>query len=107
MVYRYGQKIQKHGRNIKKYVIGATATLLMAGGMAIPALADNSGDGSGYGTQPGFSESLSHTECAGHGAFGAFGKDNNFAGGASGDRTAYNNSTLCGNPQGAAGQLNP
>jgi hypothetical protein len=41
------------------------------------------------------------------GSFNAFGKDNNFAGGASGDRTAYNNSTLCGNPQGAAGELNP
>jgi hypothetical protein len=37
----------------------------------------------------------------------AFGKNWNFAGGASGDRTAFNNSTLCGNPQGAAGELNP
>jgi hypothetical protein len=45
--------------------------------------------------------------CAGHGSFGAFGQDNNFAGGANGDGTAYNNSTLCGNPQGAAGELNP
>ena len=27
------------------------------------------------------------TECAGHGAFGAFGKDNNFAGGANGEQT--------------------
>jgi hypothetical protein len=47
------------------------------------------------------------TICAGHGSFGAFGKNWNFAGGASGDRTAFNNSTLCGNPQGAAGELNP
>jgi hypothetical protein len=50
---------------------------------------------------------MNNTECAGHGGFGAFGMDNNFAGGASGDRTAFNNSTLCGNPQGAAGELNP
>jgi len=34
---------------------------------------------------------------------GDFGHD--FRGGASGDRTAFNNSTLCGNPQGAGGQL--
>jgi hypothetical protein len=55
----------------------------------------------------GCATSSSNTICAGHGSFGAFGKDNNFAGGASGDRTAFNNSTLCGNPQGAAGELNP
>ena len=53
----------------------------------------------------GCEHSRADTSCAGHGGFGAFGKDNNFAGGASGDRTAYNNSTLCGNPQGAAGEL--
>jgi len=52
---------------------------------------------------------MENTPCAGHGAFGAFGDKgdvyHDFRGGASGDRTAYNNSTLCGNPQGAAGQL--
>ena len=81
----------------------------LAAVLAVPvvAMADNSGDGSGYGTQPGYAKANANTPCAGHGAFGAFGKDNNFAGGASGDRTAYNNSTLCGNPQGAAGELNP
>ena len=81
----------------------------LAAALAVPvaASADNSGDGSGYGTQPGFATANANTPCAGHGAFDAFGKNNNFAGGASGDRTAYNNSTLCGNPQGAAGQLNP
>jgi hypothetical protein len=83
--------------------------VLFAFALAVPvaASADSSGDGSGYGTQPGFEQATANTPCAGHGAFGAFGKDNNFAGGASGDRTAYNNSTLCGNPQGAAGELNP
>src|SRR5437868_6718897 len=46
--------------------------------------------------------------CAGHGAFGAFGQNgdygHDFRGGANGDRTAFNNSTLCGRPQGAAGE---
>ena len=53
----------------------------------------------------GCAHAMANTPCAGHGAFGAFGKNNNFAGGASGDRTAFNNSTLCGNPQGRAGTL--
>lgn len=69
--------------------------------LAVPvvALADNSGDGSGYGTQPGYAKANANTPCAGHGAFGAFGKDNNFAGGANGQLTGYYNSSLCGNPQ--------
>lgn len=37
---------------------------------------------------------------AGSGAFGFFGKDNNFAGGANGQQTGLNNSSLCGNRQG-------
>ena len=71
-------------------------------GLALPAagLAGNSGDGSEYGTQPGFAVANSNTPCAGHGAFGAFGKDNNFAGGANGTQTGLNNSLLCGNRQG-------
>ena len=55
----------------------------------------------------GCEHSQANTKCAGHGAFGAFGKDNSLAGGADGDNTAYNNSTLCGNPQGAAGEVTP
>jgi hypothetical protein len=57
----------------------------------------------------GCENSSANTVCAGHGSFGAFGENgdvwHDFRGGASGDRTAYNNSTLCGNPQGAAGEL--
>ena len=57
----------------------------------------------------GCDQSMGNTICAGHGSFGAFGDKgdvyHDFRGGASGDRTAYNNSTLCGNPQGAAGVL--
>ena len=53
----------------------------------------------------GCDHSMANTKCAGHGAFGAFGKDNSLAGGANGDATGYYNSILCGNPQGAAGVL--
>ena len=63
-------------------------------------LAGNAGDGSGYGTQPGFEVATEQTLCAGHGAFGAFGKDYNLAGGANGYQTGINNSALCGNRQG-------
>jgi hypothetical protein len=78
--------------------------------LAVPAagLSDPGGQSGSYcGASATGCENSSSTVCSGHGSFGAFGKDENFAGGASGDRTAYNNSTLCGNPQGAAGQLNP
>ena len=37
---------------------------------------------------------------AGSGAFGFFGRDNNFAGGANGEQTGKNNSAVCGNRQG-------
>jgi hypothetical protein len=37
---------------------------------------------------------------AGSGAFGYFGKDNNLAGGANGQQTGINNSSVCGNRQG-------
>ena len=37
---------------------------------------------------------------AGSGAFGYFGKDNNMAGGANGQQTGLNNSSVCGNRQG-------
>jgi hypothetical protein len=82
-----------------------------AAALAFPAagLSDPGGQSGTYcgASANGCAHSMANTECAGHGGFGAFGKDNNFAGGANGDATAFNNSTLCGNPQGAAGQLNP
>jgi hypothetical protein len=70
--------------------------------LALPAigLSGNAGDGSDYGTQPGFSVANGNTPCAGHGAFGIFGKDYNLAGGANGYQTGINNSALCGNRQG-------
>ena len=78
----------------------AAAVVTGALAFAPAAFAGNAGDGSGYGTQPGFGVATSHTECAGHGAFGYFGKDFNMAGGANGYETGMNNSALCGNRQG-------
>ncbi len=83
----------------KKCIVGLAASVALFGAMAAPTLAGNAGDGSGYGTQPGYAVANGNTPCAGHGAFGAFGKDANFAGGADGTQTGINNSTLCGHPQ--------
>jgi hypothetical protein len=88
------------GKIIATLVIAAAA-LLGSGGTANAAYCGASDNGC--------DQSMANTPCAGHGSFGAFGEKgdvyHDFRGGASGDRTAYNNSTLCGNPQGAAGQL--
>ena len=85
---------------IASLVIAAAALV----GFASPASAEYCG-ASGNGCD----NSSANTVCAGHGSFGAFGEKgdvgHDFRGGASGDRTGYNNSTLCGNPQGAAGEL--
>ena len=89
-------------RIIATLVISAAASF----GMSDLAAAD-SGTYCGSSSN-GCDQSSANTICAGHGSFGAFGgRDNNFAGGASGDRTAFNNSTLCGNPKGAAGTVAP
>ena len=78
----------------------AIAAVLGSLALAPSAFAGNAGDGSDYGTQPGFTVSTSHTPCAGHGAFGWLGKDFNRAGGANGQETGLNNAGLCGNRQG-------
>jgi hypothetical protein len=82
----------------------AAAALLGSGGAANAAYCDASSNGCAH------SGAMTPDDCAGHGGFGAFGEKgdagfHDFRGGASGDRTAYNNSTLCGRPQGAAGTL--
>ncbi len=79
----------------------------------VPAFAQDPTD-HGYGSQPGYSVSASHTVCQGHGAFGAFGAKgdvvhdfgvnnpgSNGVPGANGQATGDNNSNLCGNPQSA------
>lgn len=93
---------------------------ILAAALAISgaAWAGNAGDGSGYGTQPGYSNAIANSNgCAGAGAFGAFGAGFNFGNstsghvpyagnaqngnGADGQATGANNANLCGNPQGA------
>ena len=75
-------------------------------GFASPASAEYCGASS-----HGCTTAFGNTPCAGHGSFGAFGENgdigHDFRGGANGDQTAFNNSGLCGNPQGAAGVLEP
>jgi len=95
---------QKKGIQVGKIIAAlviAAAALLGSGGVANAGYCDQSSNGC--------DNAFGNTICAGHGAFGAFGDKgdvgHDFRGGASGDRTAFNNSTLCGNPQGAAGQL--
>ncbi len=85
---------------MRKFVVVAAVPVALLVTGAAPAFAGSAGDGSGYGTQPGYAVANGHTVCAGHGAFGAFGKDYNLAGGADGAATGAANSSLCGNPQG-------
>lgn len=88
------------GKYLAALVIAAAA-FLGSGGIANAAYCDASANGC--------DNSMDNTICAAHGAFGAFGQKGDFGhdfrGGANGDATAFNNSTLCGNPQGAAGRL--
>ena len=90
--------------NIKKLLIGLSVSSVMLGISAVPVFAGNAGDGSGYGTQPGHERVIEvGAQCgsgAASGAFGAFGKDYNMAGGANGVQTGLNNSAVCGNRQG-------
>jgi hypothetical protein len=97
-------------------IVGVTGSLAFT----TVAWAGNEGDGSGYGTQPGFDVASANTVCSGHGSFGAFGKSWNlgieaspgngnpqhaligsFPGpGTDGTQTGLNNSAPCGNRQG-------
>ena len=89
---------------MKRIIVTLAISVAATFGMSGVAAAD-SGNYCGS-SENGCDHSSDNTICSGHGSFGAFGgQDNNFAGGASGDRTAYYNSILCGNPQGAAGTL--
>lgn len=73
----------------------AVGALTVVAAAAVPALASDNDD------PP--SQIPQHAQCghaAGSGAFGAFGQDNNVAGGADGYQTGLNNSALCGNRPG-------
>lgn len=92
--------------SFKNISITTVTTAIMLGSMAVPVLAaGNSTPGiDRYLDNPGRQQATEvGAQCgtgAGSGAFGFFGKDNNFAGGANGQQTGLNNSALCGNRQG-------
>jgi hypothetical protein len=93
---------------MKKLIAAAVLALALA------APAGAAADAGGYGSQPGYEVANGNTQCAGHGAFGAFGNfgdvvhdfghvypgDSNGKPGANGEQTGINNGTLCGNRQG-------
>ena len=91
---------------IKRMMATAGASALLLGSMTLPALAaGNSEPGiDRYNDNPGRQQATEvGAQCdsgAGSGAFGFFGKDNNLAGGANGEQTGINNSSVCGNRQG-------
>lgn len=89
------------------FVCAALAMLVSATGAFAdqPTSPGNSTPGAArYESNPGRQQATEvGAQCgtgAGSGAFGYFGKDNNFAGGANGYQTGVNNSSICGNRQG-------
>jgi hypothetical protein len=95
-------------------LIAAAAIVGFAGAASTAAFAGNAGDGSDYGTQPGYDGAIANSDgCAGAGAFGFFGTDWNLGiedghaligsypgPGTDGTQTGLNNSQNCGNRQG-------
>jgi len=85
--------------NIKKMIAGALVSAAAVGAMEFPAFAA-SNDYCGSSANGCAQAAAAGAQCgtgAASGAFGAFGKDNNFAGGANGQLTGLNNSGVCGN----------
>jgi hypothetical protein len=101
MKYNIYTGVQRAKSKTKRIIIGTAASAIMVVGGAIPALAANdycgaSANGCEHAAEAG-------AQCgtgAASGSFGAFGQDNNFAGGANGQQTGLNNSAVCGNRQG-------
>ncbi len=88
--------------NIKKMLLGVGVSASLFGSMAVPAFAA-SNNYCGSSDNGCDQAALVGAQCgsgAASGAFGAFGKGNNFAGGANGHQTGLNNSAVCGNRQG-------
>jgi hypothetical protein len=79
----------------------AAAQLAIGGSVAAVALSGSPAVASDFYNPP--PQIPQHAQCgtgAASGSFGAFGKNNNFAGGANGPVTGDNNSDVCGNAQG-------
>ena len=85
---------------MRRFLIAISAGAMLGGALAAASVSAGASDAYCSNSATGCAQSLSQTICSLHGSFGAFGKGNNFAGGADGDQTGINNSTLCGNPQG-------
>ena len=85
--------------NMKKMIAGALVSAAAVGAMAFPAFAasNNYCGSSANGCAQAIAVGAQCDNGAGSGAFGAFGKDNNWAGGANGQLTGLSNSALCGN----------
>ena len=88
---------------IQKFILGAVIGAVIAGSVALPALAaGNSEPGIGRyldnaGRQQATEVGAQCGSGAGSGSFGYFGKGLNMAGGANGHQTGLNNSAVCGN----------
>jgi hypothetical protein len=61
MLYKKGVLKEVNIMNIKKVLVGVATSTIMLGVMAAPVFASNSGDGSDYGTQPGYDIANSNT----------------------------------------------
>jgi hypothetical protein len=94
--------VEKKLISIKKLAFRFGATAAIIGAMAAPASAA-SNNYCGSSANGCDSANAAGAQCgsgAASGAFGAFGKDNNLAGGANGQETGRSNSAVCGNRQG-------
>jgi len=88
--------------NIKKFFVGTVISTIMLGATIAPAFAasNNYCGSSDHGCDQALAVGAQCGTGAASGAFGAFGKGNNLAGGADGTQTGLNNSAVCGNRQG-------
>ena len=102
MRYRYHVRtgLTRIKTNTKRYIFSGLAVIsVMGAGAALPAAAA-SNDYCGSSANGCAAAAAAGAQCgtgAGSGAFGAFGKDNNWKGGANGPATGEANSAICGN----------
>jgi hypothetical protein len=75
MIYKYGERVRRGRISVKKYVIGATASIMMVGASAFPALAASNDycGSSSHGCEAAAAAGAQCGSGAASGAFGAFG----------------------------------
>jgi hypothetical protein len=100
--YKINSGVEKIKSKYRKYIAASATGLLIAGAAAVPAFAASNDycGSSANGCEAALQAGAQCGTGAGSGAFGAFGKDNNWKGGANGTNTGLANSALCGNRQG-------